>query len=329
MEEEKGNQFSESLHKISMKKCDICRQYRDKYPGMQLRTLAKLIFSNESIYFKSIEDARQALKYVTGKNGERDRTFIPAEDVEPIAKSTTPFTIPMPESEDLKPYKLPVGFNNFILCGDIHVPNHRIKPIEAMIDYAQKHGKKQLIINGDLLDNTPFTRHFKKPMDGHDVRKSFDDAEQLLLYFKQFFDEVYWLEGNHDFWYKRWLISKAPELFGDPHFDLETRLKLIEKRIHFIGQEFIVKAGDLSIVHGHMVMRGGILPARTLFNKMTTDSVCSHVHKSDSFMGTLNGKQIRSYTTGCLCTLTPEYSPQISTCNHGFADIVVLSLIHI
>jgi predicted phosphodiesterase len=308
-----------------MTKTEICKQYRAKHPDMQLRTLAKLIFKKESIYFKDVENVRSVLRYITGKHGDKDRKHIPLQDIEPT-KDSTPFGIPMPESDDLKPYILPVGFNNFILAGDFHIPNHRVEPIEAMVKYAQENNIRQLFINGDFLDNTPFTRHFRKPVGKTDVFDYFQMAEDMLMYFKQYFDEIYWLEGNHDFWYTRWLISKAPELFGDPHYDLETRLKLIDKKVRYIKQEYLVKAGHLNIIHGHIVFRGGsgVNAARALYLRTKANTICSHVHVESSHTEPdLNNKMTTTFTTGCMCTLAPEYQPYGGKACHGFAHIKV------
>lgn len=308
-----------------MKRIDIARQYRAKHPDMQLQTLAKLIYNKESLFFPNVEAVRQSLKYITGKQGVKKRRFIPEEDIEPI-RNSKPFDIPMPESDDLKPYILPVGFNNFILAGDFHIPNHRVEPIKAMMKYAKENNITQLFINGDFLDNTPFTRHFRTPIDRTTVFDYFEAAENMLMYLKTHFKEIYWLEGNHDFWYKRWLISKAPELFGDPHYDLQTRLKLIEKGIHWIGQEHLVKAGHLNIIHGHIVMKGGgyANAARQLYLKTKANTICSHVHVESSHTEpNLDDKMVTTFTTGCMCTLRPEYQPYGGKACHGFAHITV------
>ena len=94
---------------------------------------------------------------------------------------------------------LPTSFNNFIFASDFHIPNHRIEPIEAMINYAKENNIKQLILGGDLLDNTPFTRWQHEPINPHDVPRWFDMAKEFLRYLKSIFDTIYFIEGNHDF----------------------------------------------------------------------------------------------------------------------------------
>lgn len=305
-----------------MTKKEIAEKYIRKYPEMQMQTISKLLLKKEPAYFANLEQARAIVRYVRGKFSSGKKNAVPDLKIEERL-STAPATIPIPDSEELKPYVLPVAFNDFILAGDFHIPNHRTIPINAMMEYSAKNGIKKLFINGDFLDNTPFTRHFRTPVSKTDVFDYFEMAEQMLMFLKTQFDEVYWHEGNHDFWYKRWLIQRAPELYGDPYYDLETRLGLIDKKVRWIPQEFIIKAGKLSIVHGHYMMKGGVSPARTLFMRAKTDMICSHVHKRDSHTAKLDGRMARTYTTGCMCSLTPDYSPQSGESNHGFAHIKI------
>jgi predicted phosphodiesterase len=311
-------------------KVGIARKYRDKHGmGMPIKTLARIMYNENNVLFKSIEDARAAINRIEGrfgrtklKGGGRPTITHPSPP-----RTRTPFTIPEPDAEDLEPYKLPISFNDFILAADFHVPNHRVKPIEAMIKYAQENNITKLFINGDLLDNTPFTRWAREPLNRNDVKRWFDMARGLLIEFKKQFDEIYWLEGNHDFWYKRYLMQKAPEIFDDPYFELENRLKLNEIGVKFIGQEYLVKAGHLNIIHGHILFRGGgsyANGARMLYQKTKANTIASHLHVESSHTEPdLNDKIVTTFVTGCMCSLRPEYQPYGGKSCHGFAHIKV------
>ena len=242
-------------------------------------------------------------------------------------RSPSRFTIPEPDGEDLKPYVLPKSFDDFIIAADFHVPNHRKEPIEAMIKYAKDNKITKLLINGDLLDNTPFTRWMHEPINPSDVPRWFDMAKDLLKYLKQHFDTIYFLEGNHDFWYKRFLMEKAPMLFRDKYFQLEKRLDLEELGVKFIDQRYLVKAGHLNIHHGHILFRGGggyANGARMLYVKAKANMICSHLHVESSHTEPdVNDKIITTFVTGCMCTLRPEYQPFGGKACHGFAHVTV------
>jgi hypothetical protein len=312
-------------------KTDTARAYRTKY-GMDMPTLtlAKIMQPENPILFKTVEAARKTLRYIEGKAGERDRRSLGKEAGEfkmDGERSKTPYAIPIPAEEDLLPYVLPKGFNNFILAGDFHIPNHRVPPIEAMFRYADENKINKLFINGDLLDNTPFTRWMHAPINLDKVKEWFDMAENFLRMCKTRFPEIYWLEGNHDFWFKRWLMSQAEKLYKDPYFHLEERLHLNDVGVTFIDQRYLVKAGHLNICHGHIIFRGGgsyANAARMLYMKTKANVIASHVHVESSHTEPdLNDKVTTTWTTGCMCSLRPEYQPYGGRSCHGFAHIRV------
>lgn len=306
-------------------KVGLARKYRDKYGmKMSISALAKIMHEENPLLFKTSENARIPLSQIEGKRKGSGRVTVthPAPN-----RTTTPYHIPEPDSSDLEPYYLPTSWSRFIFASDFHVPNHRVEPIKAMMDYAIENDIKRLIIGGDLLDNTPFTRWLHEPINPADVPRWFDMAKELLMQFKQVFNEIIWIEGNHDFWFKRFLMEKAQALFADNYFHLEERLKLNEIGVKFIDQRFLVKAGHLNIHHGHILLRGGgsyANGARMLYTKAKANMISGHLHVESSHTEPdLDDKICTTFITGCMCTLRPEYQPFGGKACHGFADISV------
>ena len=313
-----------------MTKTNLARKYRDEH-GMEMpiRTLAKIMYKENEAKFSNLEDARYYLRYIEGKSGDskikdkvKSSPYFKEED-----RPKNPYSIPLPDGDDLQPFKLPTSFNDFIFASDFHVPNHRIEPINAMINYAKERNIKKLILGGDLLDNTPFTRWLHEPINPHDIPRWFDMARELLIKLKSVFDEIYFIEGNHDFWYKRYLMQKAEMLFHDKYFRLEERLGLSKIGIKFIDQRYLVKAGKLNIHHGHLTFRGGgsyANAARMLYMKTKSSMICGHVHVESSHTEPdIDDKIATTFTVGCMCTLRTEYQPFGGKACHGFAHVTV------
>lgn len=310
-------------------KTETARKYREKYGDkMPTSTLAEKMYNENKALFNSKDAARYSLRYIEGKAGIKNRKSVKEDKFfKEEHRSPSPFFIPKPDSEELQPMVLPTSFNNFIFASDFHIPNHRVEPIEAMIKYAQENNIKQLILGGDLLDNTPFTRWQHEPINPHDVPRWFDMAKEFLRYLKTVFDTIYFIEGNHDFWYKRYLMQKAEMLFHDPYFNLEERLSLNEIGIKFIDQRYLVKAGKLNIHHGHLTFRGGggyANAARMLYQKTKSSMLCGHVHvTSEHTEPDIDNKICTTFTAGCMCTLKPEYQPFGGKSCHGFAHVTI------
>jgi hypothetical protein len=136
---------------------------------------------------------------------------------------------------------------------------------------------------------------------------------------------IFFMVGNHEERLEKYMRVKAPELLDCEAFKMEELLDLNALGIHVIKDKQVVKAGDLTLMHGHEFGRGsgGAFPARSLMNKAHTSAICGHWHRpSDFAVNDVQGNTIRSYSTGCLCELHPEYMP-LNNWQHGCAVITV------
>lgn len=300
----------------------IVKKYLTDFPNTKDMVLAKKLHTEHPIHFEDVEQARGLIKSYRGKgsggNNLKDKSFFGSG-----------FQIPKPKSRDFKPLILRSQDNNIGIISDLHIPNHREEPIRIALEYFREQQVNTIIINGDLLDNTPFSKWEHKPVSGKDVKKWFDMAEAFLAMLRREFPEcrILWLEGNHDFWYYKWLIKKAPILFGDEYFHLSQRLHLDKYGIEYIEQERYVLAGKLAICHGHHLVKGIIAPVnagRGVYMRAKRSVLIGHVHVESSHTETdMDGKIVTCWSSGCMCTLTPEYQPFGGKACHGFSHVKV------
>jgi predicted phosphodiesterase len=214
------------------------------------------------------------------------------------------------------------------VLSDIHIPNHRNRPISIALEKFQELNTNTILLNGDILDNTPFhLKYVAKPPALDDVRRWFDKTEMFLENLRLNFPKarIIWLEGNHDHWFSLYLMKKAPLLFGDKHFSLNERLHLDDYKIEFLQQERYLMAGKLAICHGHHLIRGIFMPvngARGVYLRAKASCLISHLHvPSEHTENNIHGDIITTWVTGCLCTLTPDYQSMGGKAHHGFATI--------
>jgi predicted phosphodiesterase len=308
---------------------DFCK----KYEGMPSLTLAKLIYDKHKLEFKSVEATRQLIRSYRGNSGEQNRVNRVDKSLfrqNGKAGQINTAHFPADYTTDFKHFTLSKAENNILVIGDLHIPNHRSAAFNAAFEYGLKNKVNTIILNGDVLDNTPFTRHGGKRPTSAQVRDWFDLTELFFEHLQITFPKakIYWLEGNHDFWYRRWMLEHAHQLDEDPYYSLQARLHVEEYGITFIPQEHYVMAGKLTICHGHQLAGRfgmGVAPARAIFNKTKKSVMISHVHVADTYTDTnIHGEMYTCYTTGCNCTLTPEYQPFGGKGCHGFAHVKVL-----
>jgi predicted phosphodiesterase len=313
-----------------MTKADISRKYRSKY-GADMATLqlARIMYKAEKLSFKDLEDARVSLKYIEGKCGEKLRESVKnTKFFKQEARPINPYKLPETFQEKREPFRLPILCNNILLISDLHIPYHDISAITIALDYGKKHKINTVVINGDLIDNHQVSR-FERDPKKRNVKQEFDATKEFLRILRKTFPQasIYWIKGNHCIRWEKFLLQKAPEIFSDPYFHLEERLRLNEEKVIILDDKVLVKAGKLSITHGHHVFKGvfaPVSPARGAFMRAKQSVIVGHLHRASHHPEiTLDGEVISCWSTACLCELRPDYSPLVSNSQHGFAHIVV------
>ena len=198
------------------------------------------------------------------------------------------------------------------------------------MDYGIKHNVNTIFINGDLIDNHKVSR-FEPDLSKRSPKQEFDATKQFLQSLRKTFPKakIYWLKGNHCIRWEKFLAAKAREIWDDPYFHLESRLALHEEDVKLLDDKVLVKAGKLSITHGHHIFKGifsPVNPARGAFLKAKQSVIVGHLHRASFHPEIdLDGKTIGCWSTGCLCERRPDYSPLVSNSQHGFAHVTVES----
>jgi len=309
-------------------KQQIVYAYREEY-GWEMPTLklARIIYNIEgnNLLFKDIEAIRDILRAIEGKKGDRHKRH---QLKEIPTRVKNPYALPESAKEEREPLILPKNCDNILLISDLHIPYHDIDAITIALDYGVENKVNCVFINGDLLDFHHLSRFQKDPRK-RSVKFEFDSAKSFLVTLRKTFPNIsiYWLKGNHCMRYEHWLMTKAYEVFDDEYYHLEERLRLNEEKIVLIDDKTLVKAGKLSITHGHHIMRGFFAPvnsSRGAWMKAKQSVIISHVHKvSNHVEVNMDGVPMGCWSTGSLCELRPDYSPLVSNYQHGFAHILL------
>jgi predicted phosphodiesterase len=309
----------------------IAKEYRLKYPDMPSKKLARIIYAENNLQFKNWEAALSSLRYIEGKLGERHRqrkTILNSPFLKEEPRPYNPYKLPESHQEKREPFKLPLGCNNILLISDLHIPYHDIDAVTLALDYGKTQNVNTIFINGDLIDFHGVSRFDKDPKK-RSIKEEFQAAKQFLISLRDAFPtaSIYWLKGNHDIRWEHFLEQKVREIWDDPYFYLEERLQLNEQKIILLDDKILVKAGKLSITHGHHIFKGifvPVSPARGAFLRSKQSVIVGHLHRGSFHPETdLDGNVIGCWSTGCLCELKPNYSPMVSNSQHGFAHILV------
>jgi predicted phosphodiesterase len=305
-----------------MTKADIARNYRRKF-GVEMPTLklARIMFKEEKLTFKDVEDARYALRSIEGKSSE-NRTKVFPEFIVPD-RPRNPYNLPKSDETDYTPFRIS-GHKRIGVMSDIHVPYHNIVALTAAISFLKKEKIDGLLLNGDTIDCHLLSRFTKNPK-MRDFKGELDTFKELINVLKKELKcKIYFKIGNHEERYEKFLLEKAHELMGVEEFEFENILKARAEGIEVIGGKRIIKLNSLNAIHGHEYIGGISAPvniARGLYLKGKTSAFQGHNHSTSEHTETdMNGKITTTWSVGCLCELHPSYMP-LNKWNHGVAVV--------
>lgn len=303
----------------------ICADALKRFPNTPILTLAKKIYEEYPMHFSTLEHARSAIKYYAGLKGDRDRKKIKSKDL--LREKTynySPFDdIPDPYNEEIEHYILDKSVKKIMVLSDIHFPYHDKTALKAAVNHGIKENVDCIILNGDILDFyslSDFSKDPSKPT----FRAEIELGKWFLTELRKAFPKakIYYKIGNHEMRLERYLKVKAPEIFDSEEFKLSILLEFAKNNVILVDKYSIIKAGNLNIIHGHEYRgSGGVYPAKYIYNKTKENTLCGHYHRSSVFMDkSINGEYKGGFSTGCLCSLTPEYMPY-NEWVHGFAIV--------
>lgn len=308
------------------KDTEIIKNYLERFPESPTKTLArKIYFENPS--FLSFDRVYSRVRYYRGQMGESRRKDLKDKRFQKELK--VKFTMKekfLPESYANKreTFIFPSACNSVGVIGDIHLPYQDNDALEAAFAEMEKENIESLFINGDLLDFYQLSFHEKDPRKVH-FKEEIEAGKQFLDYCRNRFPgiPIYFIPGNHENRFERYLRIKASELLDMDEFRLDVLLHVAEYGVQYIPFRSKVVFGNFLIEHGDKIPgAGGVVPARTALMRLKTNCLINHFHKTSSSSQRVYGPgestTIRGYSLGCLCELAPEYL-EVNEWNHGFA----------
>lgn len=217
----------------------------------------------------------------------------------------------------------------WLVLSDIHAPYHDRTTLELAVGEARRRGAVGVILNGDTLDSHEVSRHDRDPSAPRYVEEV-EVVKRLLAWLRGQLPraELVAKEGNHEERLQRYIVGRAPALFGLEGIDLPSLLKLRDVGCEWVGDRRPVALGKLNVIHGHEYPGGAaspVNPARGLYLKARSVALCGHHHQtSEHHARDIRGQAEAAWSVGCACFLHPAYMP-LNNWNLGFALVEVAS----
>ncbi len=182
-------------------KTKLAREVRAKFPNTPTLTLAKKLSKEHFETFLGVEDARDTLRRIEGKNGNtpKDKSLVMEKE-----RPKNPFKLPKSYAKGRK--HIDVKGKKILILSDVHIPYHDISALSVAIETGLSEGVDTVILNGDALDCHMISDFVKDPK-----KRKFKDelyAMRTFVYeLRQTFPnaEIIYKEGNHEerYWFLR------------------------------------------------------------------------------------------------------------------------------
>lgn len=248
----------------------------------------------------------------------------PAADLPRAKHETAVVSSGLPDAhvESYLPFTIDTP-GQWLILSDIHVPYHDRTTLELAVTEAKRRGVVGVLLNGDTLDSHEISNHDREPSAPRYVDE-IDTGKKLLAWIRAQFPKarIVLKEGNHEERLRRYIIQRAPALFGLEGIDLPDLMHLADCGAEWVCDKRVIQLGKLCVVHGHEYRGGGgVMPARWLYLRAKYVSMCGHFHRSSEHgERNIRGTEERSWSLGCACFLYPRYMP-LNSWNHGFAFV--------
>ena len=303
-----------------MTKSEIAREFVARFPDVENRTIARVMFKEKPKVFPSLENARNTVRHVRGAGGAKQKKYIVDKSAfKPLGWQKN--IMPKTQATSRKPIVLD-GALKVLILSDIHIPYHDEVAVAAAIAHGKKKKPDVVILNGDIGDFYGVSRHDKDPR--RSLSDELDAIRQFLFYLRQQFPNarILYKIGNHEARMEMFLVKNAPVLLGVSDFELPVLLKFDELKIELVPSLTLIRLGNLPIYHGHELPQGmssPVNPARGIWMRVQESLICGHWHRTSEHTEStgLNKKLSSCWSTGCLCDLSPDYAI-VNRWNHGF-----------
>ncbi len=205
----------------------------------------------------------------------------------------------------------------YFFISDLHSEHLHQPTYDIFIKHLKMIPREQrrVVIGGDFLDCLHLMLKdgaMKKAAKKVDVIKDilipqseieFEWGNMILDEIQKYCDYVYFISGNHDTRYHKWL-TYCPSEYAH-HFDLPRRLNLKERGIPYVSYNDYLDVGTLSMTHG--MWHSTTHLKKHIDGTDNYNIIYGHLHHGDSKSFYTRGKLKKAWSNPCMSALNPDY----------------------
>lgn len=205
-----------------------------------------------------------------------------------------------------------------VIANDFQIPFHDEKALFLFQGFLRRERPDWLILNGDFQDFWEISQYDHAPRSGKEFKREVELGKQILRSFRRTLPQarITWIEGNHEFRLRKYLIQKAKELYGlhglsvPDIFDLK-RLKIEYVPCHELATKFtdnFIRVGDLYVGHWDKVSKHAAYAAKLLVEEKGVSLLQGHTQRFGVHARTtVDGRVLVGIENFSMCSRTQSY----------------------
>lgn len=205
-----------------------------------------------------------------------------------------------------------------VIANDFQIPFHDEKALFLFKLFLRRERPDRLILNGDFQDFWEISRYDHTPRTGKEFKQEIEVGKKILRSFRRSLPgaRITWIEGNHEFRLRKYLMQKAKELYGLPGltvpdiFDLK-RLRIEYIPCHELATKFtdnFIRVGNLYVGHFDKVSKHAAYAAKLLVEEKGVSLLQAHTQRFGVHARTtVDGRVLLGIENFSICSRDQSY----------------------
>jgi predicted phosphodiesterase len=204
------------------------------------------------------------------------------------------------------------------VANDFHVPFQDEAALALFKRFLRRERPDWLILNGDFHDFWEISRFDLTPRMGKEFREEIAIGKQILRSFRDILPRarITWIEGNHEFRLRRYLIQNARALYGVPGLSVPELFGLKALDIEYVAchplasrfTDNFIRVGALYVGHWDKVSMHGGYAAKGLVENKGVSLLQGHTHRFGAHARTtVDGRALLGIENFSMCQRQASY----------------------
>jgi hypothetical protein len=206
-----------------------------------------------------------------------------------------------------------------VVANDFQIPLHDEKALALFKLFLRREKLDWLVLNGDFQDFWEISSFDLTPRTGKAFLEEITIGKKILKSFRRMLPRarITWIEGNHEFRLRKYLIKNAKELYGLPGLSVPELFDLKDLKIEYapcdaMASRFtdsFIRVGNLYVGHWDFVATDGGYAAKRLVEDKGVSVLQGHTQRFGAHARTtVGGRVLLGIENFSMCVRKASYA---------------------